>query len=688
MSGPKITLRPRKRRSLPPGLGAGAGALRRRRRRPATLLPELSVYLAPEEPVPGPPRLSSVLEGESTSLQGSLAGEPHSLYLVGESTSLRLVGDPPPLHLVGELTSLAVDEEPSQGMVPQPVVAEPTRRPGQSPEPTVDEETELVARGDVFPSVLRLGDLRLPDPSPLALPTCVLPGDWALESVDSTPSQGVSLAVADDVEARPVAEELELLSEDASVSDDDDLGDLLSPVPPEGPDIDDLADLLEAADQEEEAQRSMEGPGPVRRMRGEPLPHVDSVDEELPIDLDAGGPIDGPEAWGAAEAPTRVDRVDQLDEALRLLHAVEAAPLSLGIVDGVAPPSPEDLRADGLSLDLDTESVELLSLDLLLDAPSDPSANPDVVRDLESGRDEPLLPEDDLTGPTPTAAWIELAAAPSGRPRRRAPIYLELVDPGLATLEESAAPEEAAAEIRAEPPQTALAMLPEELELVEDELPPLDDRPPEESGGADSVDELLILDDEDTGPASLTLEMEKEEVADLLAEGGAIRVELKLGEKAASTPEEARKGVAVQPARPLRRWDGKSGETGERTTDLVALARLQHKSGAAARAPEALSEEEDDVELDLLVEFGDDWLAELPKAAPATAEGVAEPTPHEEGKKADKMSPYYEDTMPGWLPGDEEGSTRGAPRPSDITSAGKSKTAKTKSKRSKTKKPR
>jgi hypothetical protein len=629
-----------------------------------------------------------MLEDESTSLQGSLAGEPHSLHLVGESTSLRLVGDPPSLHLVGEVTSLAVDEELRQGMVPQPVVEEPTLRPGRPPEPTVDEDTEMVARGDVLPSILRLGDLRLPDPSPLALPTCVLPGDWALEPVESTPSQGVSLAVADDVEARPVAEELELLSEDASVSDDDDLGDLLSPVPPEGPEIDDLADLLAAADQEEEAQRSIEGPGPVRRMRGEPLPHVDSVDEELPLDLDAGGPIDGPEAWGAAEAPTRVDRADQLDEALRLLHAVEAAPLSLGIVDGVAPPSPEDLRDDGLSLDLDTESIELLSLDLLLDAPSDPSANPDVVRDLESARDEPLLPEDDLTGPTPTAAWIELAAAPSGRPHPRAPIYVELVDPRLATLEESAASEEAAAEIRAEPAQTAPAMLLEELELVEEDLPPLDDRPPEESGGADSVDELLILDDEDTGPASLTLEMEKEEVADLLAEGGAIRVELKLGEKAASTPEEARKGVAVQPARPLRRWDGKSGETGERTTDLVALARLQQNSGAAARAPEPLSEEEDDVELDLLVEFGDDWLAELPKAASATAEGVAEPTPDEEEKKADKMSPYYEDTMPGWLPGDEEGSTRGAPRPADITSAGKSKAAKTKSKRSKTKKPR
>ena len=689
---PRSKLRPAvsPRRALAPGLGAGAGALRRRRRKPAALLPELSVYspasldVDPSDPS-GPPALPPrpAVEDESTSVQ--LLEESTSVQLLDESTSVELLEESTsllvPIATAGEESGVSTHpgEEPSEPVtsIAVSVAEEPTIRPGSArPEATVDEETEMVARGDVLPPVLRLADLRLPDPVPVALPSIVLPGDWPMERQDSTPSQGVSAAVADDVQSGPPAEELDLLPEDISVDEEgDDLGDLLTPLDASGEEpadvsglmedvsseVDDLADLLADAQLQEleHAERSVDVPGPARPMRGEPLPMVDSVDDDLPIELHDGAPVAGPEAWGADELPTQVEPTGRLAEALKLLQEAESTPLALGVVDGGAPPSPEDLEDDGLSLDMDTESVELLSLDVLLDATDEPSADPDVLADLGGAPGDAGLPEDDLSRLPPSAVWLALGdvgvPVESDGPRA----FLELTDPA-GRLELT--PTSPAGPVVVTPPVAA-----DEVELEEEALPPLDDRPPEEvaSAGDDSVDELLILDDEDSGPASLTLEVaERDEAADLLAEGGAIRVDLGLGEGPAASPEEARKGVAVAPARPLRRWDGKSGENTERTTDLVALARLQENSGSAARSPvPPTPSPEEETDLDPLAEPGDDWLADVP-AEEKQAPGVVL-------KKGDPMSPYYEDTMPGWLPGDDADSTRGAPRPADITAAGR-----------------
>ena len=60
----------------------------------------------------------------------------------------------------------------------------------------------------------------------------------------------------------------------------------------------------------------------------------------------------------------------------------------------------------------------------------------------------------------------------------------------------------------------------------------------------------------------------------------------------------------------------------------------------------------------------DDWLGEVPEES-------APPSPESRPGKGPPMSPYYEDTMPGWMPGDEEGTTRGAPRVADITEGGR-----------------
>lgn len=167
----------------------------------------------------------------------------------------------------------------------------------------------------------------------------------------------------------------------------------------------------------------------------------------------------------------------------------------------------------------------------------------------------------------------------------------------------------------------------------------------------DSIDFVLM---EGEGPATLTLEGDSvNELGPLMvdAEAGAIRVDLALG---APVPErdEATRGVAVAPPQPVRSWEGKTGrEQEEHTTDLVALARMRR--GADARAPDSAVEHDlTGSDVDRPSPGGDDdWLAEVPDDAPS-------------GESAGgRMSPSYEDTLPGWLPGsDGAGSTRGGPR--------------------------
>jgi hypothetical protein len=192
-------------------------------------------------------------------------------------------------------------------------------------------------------------------------------------------------------------------------------------------------------------------------------------------------------------------------------------------------------------------------------------------------------------------------AGPAARPGAMA-LWLDLGDPGPpapAAAEPAGAPgSEPAPEPEPEPerepepqpepqpaPEPPSAELSQELALesAEESLPPLDPRDGSEpeAHDTDSVDGVLVLDDDGGDPASLTLEGEAEDRADVVAEAGAVRVELSLGLPPPSSAERAAEGVAVRPARPLRKWEGKSMPSEERATDLVALARLE----PGARAP-------------------------------------------------------------------------------------------------------
>lgn len=125
-----------------------------------------------------------------------------------------------------------------------------------------------------------------------------------------------------------------------------------------------------------------------------------------------------------------------------------------------------------------------------------------------------------------------------------------------------------------------------------------------------SVEHLLELDDDGDSLASLTLEVEAEpdHPADVVAAGGAIRVDLALGRPGAIEPDSVTAGVAVAPAKPIRSWPGRSDvEPGDATTDLVALARITETSGIVPRstAPSPALEAGPEPA------SGDDWLDEV-----------------------------------------------------------------------------
>ena len=165
-----------------------------------------------------------------------------------------------------------------------------------------------------------------------------------------------------------------------------------------------------------------------------------------------------------------------------------------------------------------------------------PSADP---RDDEPTTDEPVLIELSQDGPTP-----------------RPPVALEITHSDFS--DETTAP------------VNVTDFVPELL---------LDDS--SEVEGEPSIEHVLELDEDGDSLASLTLEMEGESdrPADVVAAGGAIRVDLALGRPGIPEPEEVLAGVAVAPAAPIRSWPTRGGEPSEITTDLVALARITGSSG-------------------------------------------------------------------------------------------------------------
>jgi hypothetical protein len=122
-----------------------------------------------------------------------------------------------------------------------------------------------------------------------------------------------------------------------------------------------------------------------------------------------------------------------------------------------------------------------------------------------------------------------------------------------------------------------------------------------------SVEQRLIL--AESGPISATVNLDEAgEAADVIAEGGAIRVALSLGTNAPPGRDSVTKGVAVSAAEPVAASPGRSGAArGAGATDLVKLARLKEEFGGPGVRVDAMATEEELPGVVVLSD-SDDWL--------------------------------------------------------------------------------
>jgi hypothetical protein len=136
-----------------------------------------------------------------------------------------------------------------------------------------------------------------------------------------------------------------------------------------------------------------------------------------------------------------------------------------------------------------------------------------------------------------------------------------------------------------------------------------------------SVEQRVIL--AEAGPVSATVNLDElSEAADVIAEGGAIRVALSLGTSEAPGRDNVTKGVAVSAAEPLAASPGRSGDVrGVGATDLVKLARLKEEFGGPGVRVDAMATEEELPGVVVLTEI-EDWLGSDEGDAPPLTGGM------------------------------------------------------------------
>ncbi len=136
-----------------------------------------------------------------------------------------------------------------------------------------------------------------------------------------------------------------------------------------------------------------------------------------------------------------------------------------------------------------------------------------------------------------------------------------------------------------------------------------------------SVEQRLIL--AEAGPTSATVHLDEVgEAADVIAEGGAIRVALSLGTSAPLGRESVTKGVAVSAAEPVAASPGRSGDVrGAGATDLVKLARLKEECGGPGIRVDAMATEDELPGVGVHSE-SEDWLGVDDGDAPPLSGGM------------------------------------------------------------------
>ena len=683
--------------------GIGAGAWQRRRRRSSGApLPDLGA-VASVDPTwmslsldPSSDGNAAALSFASVSLEEiSSAPELQDEALVArterpEAPTMEEPTEPDAPSSVSSssvsVSSSSVSVSSSSVSISDEVEVAPASISVASPGMFAEEATEAIEVPLPPPVPVRLAEEPLPWPVILVPPTVVLPGSWPPPPgslLESEPSGVVDMnSGVEELAIEPMDTGDDLLELELDAPSEDQLQ---AVVPRAQIDFEDSA--IDLVIEDPSVIESMAGPPawvdsveepPIRgtlddmpvvaKARVTPVKEAEPPSESAELDLDEDD-----------EPPTEVSQRDALEAALDALRSTrDSSELVLETDDVLLDEDPEPITAtadDLLSLEFD-DGEDSVDPDVLADLgaiglPSaDTSEQPPVQVAprlgvfLELGAPSPAV----VFSPQP-AVWLETVdpaggesaipslaepapddtpTAPPQLPLERAPgrspepASLDLdpattsieLDPGTASLELDPGTDSLELESTSITLDPATASVSLEADSITFDPTRTEDPTEEEFSVDESIDFVL---QEDTGPESLTLE------ADSVSELGPVAVDLALG---APAPDRgaATAGVAVPPPEPVRSWEGRTGaEQEERTTDLVALARLTREDGAPPPAADVAQDlTAADLSSPVADATGDDWLAELPEAPPPGS-----------------MSPHYQDTVPGWMAG---GEGRGAPK--------------------------
>jgi len=342
------------------------------------------------------------------------------------------------------------------------------------------------------------------------------------------------------------------------------------------------------------------------------------------------------------ERPTIVAVASVLDAALEAADGIDATEESR--LPRLEEPLVEEATAEGLLAEEATAEETIVGQTIaeepLVEEPlvEEPIAEEPTAEEptAEQPIAEELLHDKVAAAPLPSlAAFVPLGAGPfcieivgPAPPRRKGstPVFLQLA--GISAVGTSVrrgvARDGLEDDLEAGRLQET-AGAPEDAE--ESHLGPFElERSPEDTVAGDiSVERLLVVDEDSPAATTVDLAESQQPGADVVAEGGAIRVALSLGTEAPAGRDKARKGVAVPPAEPVGSGSSRGSDVRDASaTDLIALARLKRDLGGPGVRVDAMETEDS---LPQLAASGEDedWLGADQDMGPFGGDDGADP---------------------------------------------------------------
>jgi len=524
----------------------------------------------------GPPGIAEQGSGEDSSLQhsasGSAAVEPPSAaspgLLGGAGEESGKVGDPEPEEAV------AGADEAQKGSFVDALDAEISR---EGLEENADASTEVLHEDFLLVDSDEGRDAFAPTAALVeAMSGLEKLSDRLIAAVGSTFGSLVGSPDSGPVTVVGSTADIDAALETAT-EEDPEAGDEAEPVTVVGSTADIDAALEAAAEEDPEED-------PEAGDEAEPVPVVDST-AAIDATLEAAVEEDSEEESAAgdeAEPATVVDSTAAIDATLEAAVEEESA------AGDEAEPAPVVDSTAGIDATLEAAAEE---------------GGPDPAESSPPRRGAP--------GPLDTAdqVFLELSEISVSRPLEvRTRVLLDLAAVSAEPTRRKARSVSA--------PSSAPGESPASMWTIDDSDPDLQEMGPypSDAGAEDtvagdvSIERLLVLAEDSPDSATVNLE-EPQESAEVVAEGGAIRVALSLGKEAPPGLDTATRGVAVSPVEPFSKSAGTADPRDVAATDLVKLARLKIELGGPGVRIDAMETEDELPQLDVGVANGeDDWL--------------------------------------------------------------------------------